>query len=94
MERAYGLYIPKNLEEACSPQRTALLVYDMQVGILRQLRDGAAVTAGVLQVLRAARAAGLRVFFLRHLSLPKELAGVCQLRMAKAWQREIGRAHV
>jgi hypothetical protein len=38
MERAYGLYIPDNLEEACSPQRTALLVYDMQVGILRGTR--------------------------------------------------------
>jgi nicotinamidase-related amidase len=27
------------------------------------------------------------VFFMRHLSLPNELAGVFQLRMAKAWQR-------
>src|SRR5258708_2160052 len=70
MERAYGLEIPDNLEEACRPQRTALVVYDMQVGILHQLRDGAAITAKVLQVLQAARAAGLRVFFLRHLSCP------------------------
>src|SRR5436190_597272 len=92
MEWAYGLEIPDNLEEACRPQRTALVVYDMQVGILRQLRDGAAVTAKVVQVLQAARAAGLRVFFLRHLSLPKELAGVCQLRMAKAWQRVLSGA--
>lgn len=94
MEKAYGLEIPDNLEEACSPPRTALVVYDMQVGILRQLRDGAAVTAKVVQVLRAARAAGLRVFFLRHLSLPKELAGVCQLRTAKAWQRVASVAEV
>jgi nicotinamidase-related amidase len=87
VERAYGLEIPESLEEACQPQRTALVIYDMQVGILRQLRDAASVTAKVGQVLRAARDAGLRVFFLRHLSLPRELAGICQLRMAKAWQR-------
>ena len=84
MERAYGLEIPESLEEACSPQCTALLVYDMQVGILRQLRDGAVVTAKVVQVLQAARKAGLRVFFMRHMSLPMELAGVSELRMAKA----------
>src|SRR5262249_58987040 len=94
MERAYGLEIPESLEEACHPQRTALVVYDMQVGILRQLRDGAAVTAKVGQVLRAARATGLRGFFMRHLSLPKELAGVSQLRMAKAWQRVASVAEV
>jgi nicotinamidase-related amidase len=87
MESAYGLEIPDNLEEACNPQHTALVVYDMQVGILRQLPDGAQVITKVLQVLESARAARLRVVFLRHLSLPKELAGISQLRMAKAWQR-------
>src|SRR5262245_22951758 len=61
MERAYGLDIPDNLEEACRPERTALVVYDMQVGILRQLRDGAGVTARVLQVLQAARGRPPRV---------------------------------
>jgi hypothetical protein len=34
MNRAYGLNIPQTLEEVCDPQRLALLVYDMQVGIL------------------------------------------------------------
>jgi nicotinamidase-related amidase len=38
-------------------------------------------------VLQAAREAGVRVLFSRHLSLPKELMGVAQLRMAMAWQR-------
>jgi biuret amidohydrolase len=94
VERAYGLEIPGSLEEACRPERTALVVYDMQVGILGQLRDGAAVTARVLQVLQATRAAGLRVFFMRHMSLPKELAGVFQLRMAMAWQRVTSVAEV
>src|SRR6516225_7820151 len=94
MEKAYGLEIPESLEEACSPQRTALLVYDMQVGILRQLRDGVVITAKVVEVLQAARGAGLRVFFMRHMSLPRELAGVSQLRMAKAWQRVASVAEV
>jgi nicotinamidase-related amidase len=38
-------------------------------------------------VLNAARAAGVRVLFTRHLSLPKELMGAFQLRTAMAWQR-------
>src|SRR5262249_13471665 len=75
MEKAYGLEIPESLEEACSLRRTALLVYDMPVGILRQLRDGVVITAKVVEVLQAAHGAGLRVFFMRHMSLPTELAG-------------------
>ena len=87
MIRANHLEIPQTLAEACAPSRTALIVYDMQVGILRQLKDGAAIVAKVVQVLRAAREAGIRVFFTRHMSLPKELMGAFQLRMAMAWQR-------
>src|SRR5215470_9147646 len=87
MERAYGLEIPQNLAEACNPRRTALLVYDMQVGIIRQIPNGPEIVARVKLVLEAARAVGLRVFFMRHMSLPKEAAGVFQLRMAMAWQR-------
>jgi nicotinamidase-related amidase len=85
--RAYQLDIPQTLEEACVPSRTALVVYDMQVGILGQLQNGAAVTAKVADVVGAAREAGVRVIFLRHMSLPKELMGVSQLRQAMAWQR-------
>jgi nicotinamidase-related amidase len=59
----------------------------MQVGVLSQIQGGGAVAANVAEVLRAARDAGIRVFFLRHMSLPKELMGVFQLRMAMAWQR-------
>jgi nicotinamidase-related amidase len=87
MEHAFGLAIPTTLEEVCDPGRMALLVYDMQVGILSQLTDGQHILARVLQVLQAARAAGVRVFFSRHLSLPKALMGVFQLRTAMAWQR-------
>jgi biuret amidohydrolase len=87
MERAYGLEIPRNLAETCTPSRTALVVYDMQVGIIRQIKNGAELVARVWLVLDAARAAGLRVFFMRHMSLPKEATGVFQLRTAMAWQR-------
>ena len=87
MENAYGLEIPQNLAEACSRQRTALLVYDMQVGIIRQMKNGPEIVAQVRRVLEASRAAGLRVFFMRHMSLPKEAAGVFQLRQAMAWQK-------
>ena len=87
MQHAFGLDIPRTLEEACDPRRLALIVYDMQVGILRQIPNGAEITAKVVEVLRVARDAGVRIFFTRHLSLPKQLMGVFQLRMAMAWQR-------
>jgi biuret amidohydrolase len=87
MKNAFGLKIPQTLEEICDPQRVALLVYDMQVGILSQLKNPQQITRQVLKVLSAARDAGVRVFFSRHLSLPKELMGMFQFRMAMAWQR-------
>lgn len=87
MQRAYGLQVPQSLEEVCDPRRLALIVYDMQVGIIGQIPEGAAVTAKVAAVLQIARDAGVRVFFSRYMSLPKELMGVFQLRMAMAWQR-------
>ena len=87
MQHIYGLDIPQTLEETCIPQHTALIVYDMQVGILSQLAHGKDILAKVQQVLDAARNAHMRVFFMRHMSLPKEVAGVFQLHMAMRWQR-------
>jgi nicotinamidase-related amidase len=87
MHRAFGLEIPQTLQDVCDPRRMALIVYDMQVAIVKQIANGAHITAGVAQVLEAARSAGMRVIFTRHMSLPKELTGVSQLRMAMAWQR-------
>jgi biuret amidohydrolase len=83
----FDLGIPRTLAEACDPRRLALIVYDMQVGILRQIKNGSDITAKVLEVLQAAREANVRVFFTRHLSLPRQLMGVAQLRMAMSWQR-------
>jgi nicotinamidase-related amidase len=87
MQRAFELNIPQTLEDVCDPARLALVVYDMQVGIVNQIQNGRQITDKVVQVLDAARAAGIRVIFTRHMSLPKELMGVSQLRTAMAWQR-------
>ncbi len=87
MQHAYGLNIPTDLGDLATPERLALLVYDMQVGILSQLADPGPVTARVAEALEAARQAGVRVFYTRHLSLPRELMGVAQFRTAMAWQR-------
>ena len=87
MEHAFGLDIPLTLAEVCHPRRTAILVYDVQVGIVSQIADGQTVVERVRGVLEAARNSGYRVFFTRHMSLPNEVTGVTQLRTAMAWQR-------
>jgi biuret amidohydrolase len=87
MDRFNGLDIPETLEDALQPATLALVVYDMQVGIVEQIADGERVLGNVLRVLEAARAAGVRTVFTRHYSMPTELAGVFQLRQAKVWQR-------
>jgi nicotinamidase-related amidase len=88
MQHHRNLRIPDSLDDACDPDRMALVVYDMQVGVVGQLADGPQVTASVMRVLDAARRAGVRIFFIRHMTLPTELMGVSQLRMWMAWQRK------
>lgn len=87
VESAFGLSIPRTLDEACDPRRMALLVYDMQVGVLGQIRGAQEIIDNVIRVIDAARAGGFRTIYLRHMSVPKEVAGVAQLRTAMAWQR-------
>jgi biuret amidohydrolase len=87
MERLNGLNVPQSLGDACRPEHLGLLVYDMQVGILEQISDPQSVIQSVREVLEAARAAGVRTYFTRHVTLPVELMGVAQLRMWRAWQR-------
>jgi nicotinamidase-related amidase len=87
MQEFSGIKIPASLEEIITPQNTALIVYDMQAGITRQVRNSQEIIQRVSQVLAAARAAGVRTFFTRHMSLPKELMGAFQSRTAMAWQR-------
>jgi nicotinamidase-related amidase len=88
MRRRSGLDIPETLGDACDPATMALIVYDMQAGVLRQLPDGGTeVVERVSRVLTAARAGGYLVFFTRHMSLPVRLMGTAQLRTAMAWQQ-------
>jgi nicotinamidase-related amidase len=84
---SFGVEIPRTLRELVDPGHCALIVYDMQIGIVNQISDGAAVVEAVKRLLDAARSAGMRIFFTRHLSLPRELMGAFQYRMAMAWQR-------
>jgi hypothetical protein len=88
MDRFNGLDVPESLEDALDPATLALIVYDMQSGILAQIADGDRVLANVLKVLAAARKRGIRTIFTRHYFMPTELAGVYQLRQAKIWQRK------
>lgn len=88
MQHRRNLRIPDTLADVCERDRIALIVYDMQVGVVRQLADGPQVTERVRSVLEAARRAELRVFFTRHMTLPVELMGISQLRTAMAWQRK------
>ena len=87
MKKFLGLQVPTSLPELCTREQAALLVYDMQMGIVGQIKNSEAIVANVGRVLNAARAARMRVLFTRHLSLPLELMGAFQLRMAMAWQR-------
>jgi biuret amidohydrolase len=87
VDRLNGLEVPQSLSEVCRPARLGLLVYDMQVGILEQIADKEKVIENVREVLEAARAAKVRTYFTRHVTLPVELMGVAQLRMWRAWQR-------
>ena len=86
MDHLNGLDVPRSLAEACRPQSLALLIYDMQVGILGQISGRDALINNIRQVLESARAAGVRTYFTRHITLPVELMGVAQLRMWRAWQ--------
>jgi biuret amidohydrolase len=87
MDQLNALNVPQSLSEVCRPEQLGLLVYDMQVGILEQIADRERVIENVGEVLEAARGAGVRTYFTRHVTLPVELMGVAQLRMWRGWQR-------
>ena len=52
MQQKFGLIFPRTLEEICEPSRLALLVYDMQVGVVSQIRNGPEITSRVLPFCR------------------------------------------
>lgn len=87
MQEFRGIKVPGSLDEIIDPRHTAFIVYDMQVGVVKQIPNGPEIKSTVSRVLAAARAAGMRTFFTRHMSLAKELMGAFQCRTAMAWQR-------
>ena len=88
MQRAFGVDVPDTVAEMCRPGAAAVLVYDAQEGILAHVRDREGLTARIAAVLDAARAAGVPVVYVRHVSLPPSHMGVAALRTAMAWQRK------
>jgi nicotinamidase-related amidase len=84
---AFGFSIPTEIEQLADPSRTAVIIYDMQVGIISQIKEGAAVLQNCIELVAAAREGGYRIFFTRHMWLPLRAAGVGQLRRAMIWQR-------
>jgi len=88
MTEAYGLSIPDQLSEVCTPTRCALIIYDMQKGVVPQISAGPDIVLVCAKLLEAARAGGYRIFFTRHFFLPNAFAGVVQLRRAMVWQRK------
>ncbi|WP_280246984.1 cysteine hydrolase family protein [Nocardia abscessus] len=87
MRHGNGLDIPEGLADVCAPDRMAVIVYDMQVGVLSQLPDGQQIIERVVRVVDAARSGGYPVVFLRHFFLPQRLSGAFALRMAMNWQQ-------
>jgi nicotinamidase-related amidase len=87
MQRAFGIDVPDTVAEMCRPAASAVLVYDAQVGILAHVRDGERLADRIAAVLGAARAHGVPVVYVRHVSLPPSHLGVAALRTAMAWQR-------
>jgi nicotinamidase-related amidase len=87
MLKFQGFTVPRTLEEVVSPDNTALLIYDMQAGITRQVANADEIIGRVRLILDSARRIGMRTFFTRHMSLPKNLMGAFQFRTALAWQR-------
>ena len=55
MTKSTNVPVPRSLEEILRPESCALVVYDMQVGILSQLPHGPDVLAKVLEVLEILR---------------------------------------
>jgi nicotinamidase-related amidase len=87
MRSIHGLPVPISLADACDPSRTALLVYDMQVGICSQMSAGKSITESCVRLRDRCRSAGMPVAYSRHLSLPVHWMGAFQARMGMAWQR-------
>jgi nicotinamidase-related amidase len=87
MQNVHGVSVPETVAEMCSPSSTAVLVYDVQVGIMSHVADRDGVTGRIRSVIGAARQSGVPVVYVRHVSVPPTHMGVAAFRVAMAWQR-------
>ncbi len=88
MKEAYGLSIPETWQDFLTPKRTAIIIYDMQAGIVSQIEGGVGIVQGCKSLVHAAAAVGFRIFYTRHLFLPSAAAGIGQLRRSMVWQHK------
>ena len=93
MPEAFGLSVPTRVEQLADPSRTAVIIYDMQVGIISQIKEGAAILERCVDLVAAAREGGYRIFFTRHMWLPLRAApGLCWPRVGRpraSWVRHV-----
>lgn len=72
--------VPTSVAEVADPSRTALIVWDMQVGIGAHAHNFAQMLPNLLSLLEAARAAGAMVIWSRHVAPPIDLTPAPALR--------------
>jgi nicotinamidase-related amidase len=87
LQTALTLSLPQTLNEIVDPSRAALLVYDMQVGISRQVSQAPQIVSTIGKLIVKAREARLRIAYTRHLSAPRSWLGATATRTAMSWQR-------
>lgn len=72
--------VPRALSEVVDPQRTALVVWDMQTALAARADGADACTEKIRELLDAARGAGVMVVYSRHVAPPLELMSPSALR--------------
>jgi biuret amidohydrolase len=87
LRTASNLALPQTLAEIVDPSRSALLVYDMQVGITRQVKDAPRIVNVISTLIGKARERELRIAYSRHLSAPRAWLGATATRTGMSWQR-------
>lgn len=87
MQTANNVTVPETLEELVAPSRAALLVYDMQAGIVPHVQDSDRVKQTVVRLIAGAHQERIPIFFSRHFQLPLKTIGAAQLRSAMRFQR-------
>src|ERR1700750_3084993 len=61
IQKAFGLEVPENLQDIVRSSHCALIVYDMQAGIVPQISSGLEIQRQCVLLVNAARKAGWNV---------------------------------